>query len=370
MARKTLGKIDKMIEFTEGVRIGSGFNMRPAPYLPIKEYDSEVDMGVVIKKGTIVTFDKWGYLIPCTGGNSVTLTYGALDVSNGVLDLDVFPTQTAVTSGQIGATSTALDTNYPVGVAQYDIYQYCPADHDYYKLQDHVAVLEDYLVLYAVDAIMNDESYLPGSVVVPNSDGMPVPLSVGSVSDTTTDTLEVQSFVITAGATAAGNITIGNVDGNGSNVTVAVTTATTTATLAGAAVASAFSANPYWTVVNTTGTVSFTAKTYGNKSALTFTDTGTTGVAGTFSTTTQGHSDLLDSATLLIKSMNHKVGKVIRTIDLNSSSDSYKVDKDFLGGYEAVIVVPGLNLPGQETNGIQPGIDTTTKKGVLIQLQF
>lgn len=356
MARKSLARKSTMIEMAPGERIGSGFNVRPAPYLPIIALDTELDMGIVIKRGTIVTFDNDGYLIPCVGGNTVHPTYAQMDIDMGVIDLD---TGTAVLA--TGAASAAYATNHPVGVAQYDIYQYSAEDLDYYSIQDHVAILEDYLVLYALSSSYTGLDYKPGAAVVADQYGFPIPLSAVAVSDTTTDTLEVQRLTFTAGATAAGTITIGNVNGAGSAVTVELTTAMTTATLVGSAVATAFAANAFWTVANNAGVVSFTAKTYGDKGALTYTDTDDTGVTGAFTTHTAGHSDLLDSANFLINAVNNKVGKVIRKINLANP-----VDTNFMGGYEKVIVVPGLNL----ASGTVTGIDADTKQGVLIQLQF
>jgi len=356
MARKLLGKISRMIEMNDGERIGSGFNVRPAPYLPIIEFDSENDIGIVMKKGTIVTFDSNGYLIPCTGGSAlVTLTYTALDVTYEVYDLDTMnSTPAALTATK--TTTAKLVANYPVGVLQYDVQQYQPDNHYYYHIQDHVAILEDKLVLFALDATRaGAHTWTPGVTVIPDAYGHPIPLTADTFEDIATDIKEVQTFTVATGATDSGNITVGG-------VAVAVVSANSTADVATLIRAGSYTG---WTVTGSASTAIFTSTTYGPKAALTFVDTGVTGVTGAFVETTEGSYGSTDAVAFAVSSLNFKVGKVIRVIDLTKD-----VDKNFLGGYEAVIVPTGYNLPGQETGGIGAGIDATSKKGVLIQLQF
>jgi hypothetical protein len=82
-------KHEKMREYSDGIRIGGGLKFRPAPYLPIKEYDENLHKGVVIKKGDFVTLDENGYLVPAFVGEKA-LDYTALDVAEGVYDIDDF----------------------------------------------------------------------------------------------------------------------------------------------------------------------------------------------------------------------------------------------------------------------------------------
>lgn len=48
---------------SEGKVVGGGLNLKPAPYLPILEVVPDTPP-VVIKKGTFVTLDQNGYVIP------------------------------------------------------------------------------------------------------------------------------------------------------------------------------------------------------------------------------------------------------------------------------------------------------------------
>jgi len=73
--------------FAEGKVIGGGINLQAAPYLPILEVVPDTPP-VVIKKGTFVTIDANGYVIPAYAGNGKTLTYSAVDVQYGVIDID------------------------------------------------------------------------------------------------------------------------------------------------------------------------------------------------------------------------------------------------------------------------------------------
>jgi len=79
----------KMREYSDGIRIAGGLNIRPAPYLPVISVDQHYQKGIVIEKGTFVTFDEFGYLVPAYTGNK-NLTYTALDVTEGVFDIDQF----------------------------------------------------------------------------------------------------------------------------------------------------------------------------------------------------------------------------------------------------------------------------------------
>lgn len=57
------------------------------------------------------------------------------------------------------------------------------------------------------------------------------------------------------------------------------------------------------------------------------------------------------------------VGRVVKVIDLAA-------DPSWAGGYDKVITVPGLGLPGMENDGVLDGMDPITKKAVVIQLNI
>lgn len=93
---------------------------------------------------------------------------------------------------------------------------------------------------------------------------------------------EVETLIVSSGATTSGNITINL---NGTNVNVAVTAGDSVTTVASKIMALTLST---WTVGGSGTTVTFTAKGYGTRTAPTFTDTGATGVTASISTTTIG----------------------------------------------------------------------------------
>lgn len=72
--------------FSEGKVIGGGINLKPAPYLPIVEVVPDTPP-VVIKKGTFVSLDANGFLIPAFQ-TPAALSYSAIDVQYGVIDID------------------------------------------------------------------------------------------------------------------------------------------------------------------------------------------------------------------------------------------------------------------------------------------
>jgi len=260
-------KIDAFKEYSDGVRIGGGLKFRPAPYLPILWYDKKVNKGVVIKKGTIVALDANNYIVPANGGVEQTITYGSLDIQEGVVDIDNWSDylagsktyeESVVTTA--GDATAKLAANYPIGVAQYDIFQWDLNNDPWYQIQPQVAILEDRFVLFALDSTYASYTYTPGTWVAPDGNGWPVPIDL----DTGLNADDIS---------------------NATNINMAAV-------------------------------------------------------------------------------LNQLVGRVIRVVDLSDA------DADMVAGFNYVTPVPGLGLPGSETNGYSDGIDTTTGKGVLIQLQF
>ncbi len=252
-------------EISEGERIGGGLVFKPAPYLPIVEYNDFERLDIVMKSGTIVALDQFGYLVPANGGdNTVKLTYSAMDASSGVYDYDTFTG--AITDPIVAApktTTKSLNANSPIGVLPYDVFRWDMNADPMYKVQTNVALLEDWLILvpltsamqtaHAVGAALNE--YHSGGFVASGSNGEFVP------------------FVATTEDIAA--------TGTAYNVT----------------------------------------------------------------------------------NLEQRVGKIIKVEDVTT-------DPNFTGGYENVVAVPGLGLGGKENGGLPHGIDSTTKKGLFVQLQF
>ena len=254
-------------EYSDGLSIGGGLALKPAPYLPILTWDSHRNAGIVIKKGTIISITSDGYIVPCNGGIAdQTYTYTQLDIDNEVIDFDLWATtQGAVEAA--GASSENQEALLPVGLARYDIYRWDMGEDPWYRPQTEVAILEDRLVLIALDETHESEyTYANGQWMVSDDEGFPVPLTLADMD------LEVT----VSGASGTGKLELDDV------------------------------------------TAAF----------------------------------------------NQIVGRLIKVIDLETT------DTHFTGGLEHSIPVPGLGLPGVETEGISDGIDTTTSKGLLIQLTF
>lgn len=252
-------------EYSEGIRIGGGLNFRPAPYLHIVEWDKNIEKGVVMKKGTIVSITSDGYIVPANGGTAQTITYDSRDIEEGVIDIDTWSSTPAAVESA-GESSASIAANYPIGVLQYDVFQWDMNDDPWYQVQKQIAILEDYLVMYAIDETRDGENtYTPGLWVVPDTEGYPVPLDVSEID------IEV-------------------------------------------------------TVDGTAGT---------------------------------GTLDLSDV-------LHQVVGRIIKVVD----PGNVDMDEDFIAGLEYTVPLSGLGLVGTENGGVMPGMDATTKKGVLIQLGF
>lgn len=153
MARVFPAVSKKFEEVSDGKRIGGGLVFKAAPYLPIVEYNDFERLDIVIKAGTIVALDEFGYIAPANGGaNTVTLTYSTLDAQRGVYDYDSFTGSVSDTKVTAAKTTTKkLASNVPIGVAQYDIFRWDMENDPNYKVQNTFALLEDYLVLTPIE---------------------------------------------------------------------------------------------------------------------------------------------------------------------------------------------------------------------------
>ncbi len=185
-----VAKHEKMREYSDGVRIGSGLGFKPAPYLPVVEWDPNLNTGIVIKKGDFVTLDQFGYVVPAFVGEK-TLTYGAYDIQLGVKDIDTFTGKVSdsavaaakTSSKKLGTTATAnIKIGKPIGVAMFDVYAWDMGQDPWYQVQDNVTILADRMILLAVDSAHASVSYEAGDILVLDASGFPVPFD-GDAAD-------------------------------------------------------------------------------------------------------------------------------------------------------------------------------------------
>lgn len=157
--RKAKDVLFRVIE--DCASISGGIKNRPAPYLPIIEWDYENEVGIVIKAGQIVARDENGYLVPANGGDASNLTYTQLDVDEGIVG--------------VGGSPVALAANVPVGIAAHDILAYKFHEDPTYKFQEGAVILKQGLAMYALPELDSElpfelveiDSYVPGSFLVP-----------------------------------------------------------------------------------------------------------------------------------------------------------------------------------------------------------
>lgn len=160
--------------------VGGGLGNKPAPYLPIIEWDKDNEIGIVIKEGTILARDENGYIVPANGGVDVTLTYSVLDEEEGVVNKAGDP----VTAG---GTET-LSANKPIGVAESDVYGYAWHTDSTYKFQEGINVIKEGLAMWALS---DATGLLPGDFVKPGTDGKPVKMDLSTaIISGTPDTLD------------------------------------------------------------------------------------------------------------------------------------------------------------------------------------
>lgn len=164
--RKAKDVLFRVIE--DCASISGGIKNRPAPYLPIIEWDYENEVGIVIKAGQIVARDKDGYLVPANGGVASDLTYTKLDVDEGIVGVDGDPVT-------VGTVTEALAANVPVGIAAHDILAYKFHEDPTYKFQEGAVILKQGLAMYALPELDSElsfelveiDSYVPGAFLVP-----------------------------------------------------------------------------------------------------------------------------------------------------------------------------------------------------------
>ena len=158
--RKAKDVLFRVIE--DCASISGGIKNRPAPYLPIIEWDYENEVGIVIKAGQIVARDEDGYLVPANGGVASDLTYTKLDVDEGIVDT-------------VGTVTDELAANVPVGIAAHDILAYKFHEDPTYKFQEGAVILKQGLAMYALPEAGNKlpfelveiNLYVPGAFLIP-----------------------------------------------------------------------------------------------------------------------------------------------------------------------------------------------------------
>ena len=174
-------KHEKMREYSDGIRIGGGLKLRPAPYLPIIEIDKNLDKGIVMKKGTFVTLDQFGYVVPARKTDAV-LTYGQYDVDYGTYNIDDF----GAGNGKVSSTGTStktlgpsgdIKTGKPIGVLMFDVYAWDMGNDPWYQVQDPITILADRMILLAVPASHASVSYEPGDILVIDDSGFVSPFN-------------------------------------------------------------------------------------------------------------------------------------------------------------------------------------------------
>ena len=169
--RKAKDVLFRVIE--DCASISGGIKNRPAPYLPIIEWDYENEVGIVIKAGQIVARDEKGYLVPANGGVAFNLTYTQLDVDEGIVDVNGDP----VTVGTVQDDALALAANVPIGIAAHDILAYKFHEDPTYKFQEGAVILKQGLAMYALpesgskllpfELVKVNDRYVPGAFLIP-----------------------------------------------------------------------------------------------------------------------------------------------------------------------------------------------------------
>jgi hypothetical protein len=195
--RKAKDVLFRVIE--DCASISGGIKNRPAPYLPIIEWDYENEVGIVIKAGQIVARDEDGYLVPANGGVASDLTYTKLDVDEGIVGVDGNPVT-------VGTVTDALAANVPVGIAAHDILAYKFHEDPTYKFQEGAVILKQGLAMYALPEtdselpfeLVEIDSYVPGSFLVPAALGKVDLANMTDLvtgNDTTVDYAKLQTLL-------------------------------------------------------------------------------------------------------------------------------------------------------------------------------
>lgn len=135
--------------------VGSHGNPGPEAGLPVALVNKEHDMGVAIQMCTIVAIDpETRMMVPCNGGEDITVTYSALDVQYGVLDKTL--------SRRVRDKETrTYKANFPQGIALQDVLQN-PACHNGHKVminQEHPDFRKQGQVRFALIYKNDDSKY-------------------------------------------------------------------------------------------------------------------------------------------------------------------------------------------------------------------
>ena len=149
-----VGTITPDFEISEGIRPAEEF--KPAAWIPVQRYDKFYEEYFVISAGKIVALDSDGRVVPAQYGvGAATVTYTQEDVDEGTTDLSTGNACDATSiSGSPHTVSTYTAVSKPIGVAQYNFWQWAGGDgidpsqyrkHNH-NLQHQVSVLCDYYI--------------------------------------------------------------------------------------------------------------------------------------------------------------------------------------------------------------------------------
>ncbi len=167
---------------------GQEKKLYPAPYLPVKEYSKDLEASIVIKEGTIIALDEYGFVVPANGGADQSIVYSRYDIEEGTPHADTFNASNidgsaAVTEATMGTVTKKIAANKPIGIAFTDIYAYRYIQDPTYKLQYGVTVARSGLGLLSIDEAHKALTYNSGEFVKADGIGFVVPIEMTGVTD-------------------------------------------------------------------------------------------------------------------------------------------------------------------------------------------
>ena len=167
---------------------GQEKKLYPAPYLPVKEYSKDLEASIVIKEGTIIALDEYGFVVPANDGADQSIVYNRYDIEEGAPHVDTFSVSNidgsaAVTELTMGTVTKKIAANKPIGIAFTDIYAYRYIQDPTYKLQYGVTVARSGLGLLSIDEAHKALTYNSGEFVKADGIGFVVPIEMTGVTD-------------------------------------------------------------------------------------------------------------------------------------------------------------------------------------------
>ena len=365
-------KHEKMREYSDGIRFGGGLDLRPAPYLPVVEVDRNLNAAKVIKKGTFVTLDSNGFVVPAFTEKP--------DVKVGGAETE------AVTLAQPANNKVTV-----AGVAEV-------------SWVGEPTWRSNYSLTVTVDTSKNASVYLNGSetplITGSAATGLYIPqlgLTVKALNDNADQTAYFKFQYAVGEALEYGqyDVEFGVIDVDSYSTTKAAVTApkTSTAKIGTTSASDIKIGKPIgmtmfdvyqwdmgkdpWYQVQDPITI------LADRMILLAVDPAHKDVAYEAGdilvldpsgfpvpfdvTVDAAYVDSVAAAVTMLKdTLKYHVGRLVKVIDLAK-------EPMFTGGLENVEYWPSefaQGLPGKQNGGVTDGIDETTKKGLLIQLEF